>query len=179
MQGRTAVIVGQVASESDGELIERLLSLEPGIDAVENELVYSTAPELVPAPATFDSREVVPQPPQAPYPLPSARTSSARSSDPFHQSVPLGTVPSTQLKGSYQLTPRGEWRRGHTRNGSARRRVLPTLRAIRRPLPSAKSQYHLRYPVGRVSLVYSSNDLLRPSGRLFSLRHCLSKKAAG
>ncbi len=41
MEGRTAVLRGQVAAEEDGKLAERLLSLEPGIDAVKNELTIA------------------------------------------------------------------------------------------------------------------------------------------
>ena len=42
MQGRTAVIRGQVDSPAAGKVIERLLSLEPGVDAVKNELTFAT-----------------------------------------------------------------------------------------------------------------------------------------
>jgi len=41
MSGRTAVIRGKVNSPADGKVVERLLSLEPGIDAVKNELTYA------------------------------------------------------------------------------------------------------------------------------------------
>ena len=53
MRGRTALIRGQVPTPEDGKLIERLLSLEPGVDAIENALVFTqgTEVELVPAPA--------------------------------------------------------------------------------------------------------------------------------
>ncbi|MCA9132636.1 MAG: BON domain-containing protein [Planctomycetales bacterium] len=51
MEGRTAIIRGQVASEADVQLAERLLSLEPGIDSVRNELVVlNETGELVPRP---------------------------------------------------------------------------------------------------------------------------------
>jgi hypothetical protein len=62
MEGRTAILRGQVASAEDGELAVRILSLEPGIDDVRNELIVSDVPptdpsasdiEVVPAP-TFD-----------------------------------------------------------------------------------------------------------------------------
>lgn len=41
MQGRKAVITGNVPTTADGKLIERLLSLEPGVDGVDNQLVYT------------------------------------------------------------------------------------------------------------------------------------------
>jgi hypothetical protein len=50
MSGRTAIIQGEVSSPSDGKVIERLLSLEPGIDAVKNELTYTNLP-VPPAPS--------------------------------------------------------------------------------------------------------------------------------
>lgn len=59
MQGRTAVIRGEVESAEDGKLVERLLSLEPGIDAIKNELTIAGQP----APSQSDaSVEVVPLP---------------------------------------------------------------------------------------------------------------------
>ncbi len=74
VQGRTAVISGRVPTLDDGKMVERLLSLEPGIDGVRNELEYESgetnpaspeslnaasdsgtgalqAPEIVPAPS--------------------------------------------------------------------------------------------------------------------------------
>jgi hypothetical protein len=41
MQGRKAVITGTVPTTADGKLIERLLSLEPGVDGVDNQLVFT------------------------------------------------------------------------------------------------------------------------------------------
>lgn len=41
MQGRKAVITGNVPTTADGKMIERLLSLEPGVDGVDNQLVYT------------------------------------------------------------------------------------------------------------------------------------------
>lgn len=54
MDGRTAVLQGQVQSLEDGGLLERLLLLEPGIDGVRNELSVANAgnpSEEVPVPA--------------------------------------------------------------------------------------------------------------------------------
>lgn len=39
MRGRTAVLTGPIPSESEARLLMRYLSLEPGIDAVDNQLV--------------------------------------------------------------------------------------------------------------------------------------------
>lgn len=50
MQGRTAILRGQIETAEDGKLVENLLSLEPGIDGVKNELVVAGASEEVPAP---------------------------------------------------------------------------------------------------------------------------------
>lgn len=54
IDGRTAVLSGQIDSPEDSKLVENLLSLEPGIDDVRNELIVVSpapaAPELVPAP---------------------------------------------------------------------------------------------------------------------------------
>ncbi len=41
MEGRTAVLRGQAANESEKKLVERLLSLEPGIDTIKNEITVS------------------------------------------------------------------------------------------------------------------------------------------
>lgn len=54
MSGRTAVLTGSVASERDRKLAEGLALLEPGISAVQNELVVAEAAstgEELPAPA--------------------------------------------------------------------------------------------------------------------------------
>ncbi len=64
MQGRTAVLRGEVATSADAQLVERLLALEPGIDSVQNELVLTEevgrapsegsgplSPELIPTPS--------------------------------------------------------------------------------------------------------------------------------
>lgn len=48
MEGRTAVLTGEVGSEGDRDLAERLALLEPGISAVRNELVVKPAPEAEP-----------------------------------------------------------------------------------------------------------------------------------
>lgn len=66
MNGTTAILVGEVPSQSNGALLERLLSLEPGIKAIDNRLVYTNEAEQVPAsapamsPATGSA--VVPEP---------------------------------------------------------------------------------------------------------------------
>lgn len=44
MQGRKALITGTVPTTADGKLIERLLSLEPGVDGVDNQLVFTAEP---------------------------------------------------------------------------------------------------------------------------------------
>jgi hypothetical protein len=61
INGRTATIRGEVNAPSDGKVIERLLSLEPGIDAVQNELTYANdqAPAS-PMPATSGSYNLEP-----------------------------------------------------------------------------------------------------------------------
>lgn len=66
MDGQTAVLRGQVATERDRDLAARLARLEPGIASVRNELTIgpkATVPaaELVPTPAA----ESVPAPPAA------------------------------------------------------------------------------------------------------------------
>jgi hypothetical protein len=50
MEGRIAVLTGQVASEHDRNLIGRLLLLEPGIADVRNELTVAPPAESKPAP---------------------------------------------------------------------------------------------------------------------------------
>jgi hypothetical protein len=61
INGRTATIRGEVNAPSDGKVIERLLSLEPGIDAVDNELTYANgqAPPM-PVPATSGTTALEP-----------------------------------------------------------------------------------------------------------------------
>ncbi len=49
VSGRQAIIRGNAATTEDGRMIERLLSLEPGIDGVTNELTYTSEPEAVDA----------------------------------------------------------------------------------------------------------------------------------
>ena len=44
MEGRTATLNGQVASEREKRLMERLLSLEPGVDSIKNLLTTPTSP---------------------------------------------------------------------------------------------------------------------------------------
>ena len=57
MSGRTAVIRGRVDSPADGKVVERLLSLEPGVDAVKNELTYANGqrPPAKPQPPATNS----------------------------------------------------------------------------------------------------------------------------
>ncbi len=50
MEGRTAVLRGEVTAQEDGDLLARLLALEPGIDDVRNELVSMNNAEEVPSP---------------------------------------------------------------------------------------------------------------------------------
>jgi hypothetical protein len=57
MDGRTAVMTGQVATPEDAKLVERLLSLEPGVNGVRNELVVTGATS-----AGGSSSEIVPAP---------------------------------------------------------------------------------------------------------------------
>ncbi len=40
MDGRTAVLRGSVASQADDRMLQRLLSLEPGVSKVKSELTY-------------------------------------------------------------------------------------------------------------------------------------------
>ncbi len=69
MQGRTAIIRGEVESPSDGKTIERLLSLEPGVDAVKNELTFASGQGSGVTPAS----QVPPTPrPSVPNSVPSA-----------------------------------------------------------------------------------------------------------
>ena len=51
MEDRTAVLAGQVDSEREKRLIERLAMMEPGVEAVRNELTLKAAEELLPLPA--------------------------------------------------------------------------------------------------------------------------------
>ena len=41
MQGKTAILRGQVESEGDAKLAERVISLEPGVYAIQNELTVA------------------------------------------------------------------------------------------------------------------------------------------
>ncbi len=56
MSDRIAVIRGKVNSPGDGKVIERLLSLEPGIDGVKNELTYANGQAPAP-PQPADSAQ--------------------------------------------------------------------------------------------------------------------------
>ena len=51
MEDRTAVLAGQVDSEREKRLIEKLAMMEPGVEAVRNELTLKAAEELLPLPA--------------------------------------------------------------------------------------------------------------------------------
>ena len=44
VDGETVVLSGQVATESDKRMVERLVMLEPGIDSVRNEVTVKTSP---------------------------------------------------------------------------------------------------------------------------------------
>jgi len=50
MEDRTAVLAGQVDSEHERKLIEKLAMMEPGVSAVRNELTVKAATELLPQP---------------------------------------------------------------------------------------------------------------------------------
>jgi hypothetical protein len=51
LQGRTAIVQGEVATEHARDLAERLLRLEPGVSSVQNELtVIATPPADAPLP---------------------------------------------------------------------------------------------------------------------------------
>lgn len=52
MEDRTAVLAGQVETEHEKTLIEKLAMMEPGVSAVRNELTVTAAPELLPLPET-------------------------------------------------------------------------------------------------------------------------------
>lgn len=50
MEDRTAVLAGQVDSEHEKRLIEKLAMMEPGVSEVRNELTVTASPELLPLP---------------------------------------------------------------------------------------------------------------------------------
>jgi hypothetical protein len=50
MEDRTAVLAGQVATEHEKTLIEKLAMMEPGVSAVRNELTVTASLELLPLP---------------------------------------------------------------------------------------------------------------------------------
>lgn len=50
VEDRTAVLAGQVDSEREKRLIEKLAMMEPGVSEVRNELTVTAAPELLPLP---------------------------------------------------------------------------------------------------------------------------------
>ncbi len=50
MEDRTAVLAGQVGSEHERTMIEKLAMMEPGVSAVRNELTVKESPELLPHP---------------------------------------------------------------------------------------------------------------------------------
>ena len=50
MEDRTAVLVGQVDSEREKRMIEKLAMMEPGVAEVRNELTVNSAQELLPLP---------------------------------------------------------------------------------------------------------------------------------
>ncbi len=84
MEGRTAVIRGEVDSPASAKTIERYLSLEPGIDAVKNELTLANG-----AGSATATRNAVPANPQAPGLNPSTPSASSSSrSTPSAEIVP-------------------------------------------------------------------------------------------
>ncbi len=50
MEQRTVVLVGQVGTQHQRTLIEKLAMMEPGVSEVRNELTVAALPELVPLP---------------------------------------------------------------------------------------------------------------------------------
>ncbi|MBC8356431.1 MAG: BON domain-containing protein [Planctomycetes bacterium] len=50
MEDRTAVLAGQVESEHERTLIEKLALMEPGVSEVRNEMTVKAMPELLPLP---------------------------------------------------------------------------------------------------------------------------------
>lgn len=50
MEDRTAVLAGEVATEHEKMLIEKLAMMEPGVSAVRNELTVKATSELLPGP---------------------------------------------------------------------------------------------------------------------------------
>jgi hypothetical protein len=68
MEGRTAVVRGEAASEQDRELVSRLLLLEPGISSVRNEMTVAQAsvgPGSIPTPPPVAPPDPPPAPPQS------------------------------------------------------------------------------------------------------------------
>lgn len=63
MQGRTAVLTGPIPSEGDASLLIRYLSLEPGVDAVDNQLIIGGTP-----PVTDSASPIRPSAPLSPVP---------------------------------------------------------------------------------------------------------------
>ena len=55
MSGRTAVIRGNVATLAEAKIVERFLSLEPGIDGVENQLTIASGEKFTPKAASKKS----------------------------------------------------------------------------------------------------------------------------
>ena len=55
MQGRTAIMRGNVATESEARFVMQLLSLEPGVDEVQNELVLTEQLPATPAVLPLDN----------------------------------------------------------------------------------------------------------------------------
>ncbi len=76
MQGRTAVIRGEVDSPEAGRVVERYLSLEPGIDAVKNELTLANGPD---SPVGANDPVMTQPQPSVPSAVPPSSSSSSRS----------------------------------------------------------------------------------------------------
>ncbi len=69
MQGRKAVITGTVPTTADGKVIERLLSLEPGVDGVDNQLVFTAESSRSTSANGATSNSAQPVPPSINRPL--------------------------------------------------------------------------------------------------------------
>lgn len=81
MSGRTAVIRGEVNSPADGKVVERLLALEPGVDAIKNELTYANGQTPPPKPTPAAARSA------------SSRSSSSAGTSPVQETNEIVPTP--------------------------------------------------------------------------------------
>ena len=70
VEGRTAVLRGEVASERDRDLAEALVQFEPGVSDVQNDLTVTILSETATTPAARGSRGLAPENPPTPARLP-------------------------------------------------------------------------------------------------------------